>query len=130
MLFNFKWSYSLAIIDQYENKRKRFHQLIQQLQMWRKNPHEKQVKESSMWILTFQGIYNKAIGKNWLCDSLKEYKTEKNSPGLSTWVQILQGIWIKLNSYEFFSCTGSWKKHKVTPHPFVFSQTVFKWVPS
>lgn len=64
MLFNFKWSYSLAIIDQYENKRKRFHQLIQQLQMWRKNPHEKQVKESSMWILTFQGIYNKAIGKN------------------------------------------------------------------
>lgn len=47
------------------------------------------------------------------CDCLKEHKTEKNSPGLSTWVQMLQDTWIKSNNNDIFLLLVS-EKNKVT----------------
>lgn len=45
-------------------------------------------------------------------DCLKEHKTEKNSPGLSTWVQMLQDTWIKSNNNDIFLLLVSEKKIK------------------
>lgn len=52
----------------------------------------------------------KLQGRTSLYDSFKEHKTEKTSPGLSTWGQMLQDIQIKFNSNDFlFYFAGPWK---------------------
>lgn len=48
-------------------------------------------------------------------DSLKEHKL-RDSQGLSTWLQMLQDTWVKLNSYNFFLLLVP-EKNKVTHHP-------------
>lgn len=51
----------------------------------------KKVEESSMrGLLAFKPHTKKLQSITSPYDCLKEHKTEKNSPGLSTWVQMLQ----------------------------------------
>lgn len=70
-------------------KEKKFHQLIQQLQMWKKK--SSQQTSGRVWSFAFKPHMVELQGKALLCDALST-KLRKNSTALSTRVQMLQDI--------------------------------------